>query len=152
MIRFKKGDILQEKAEALVNPVNCLGVMGAGLAHKFRAAFPGNYLAYKKECSLGNLKIGKTYIYDLLEEGDIELPRYIINLPTKRHWKDKSHLADIESGLWALVEEINWHGIASIAIPALGCGLGGLNWMQVRPLIEDIMFDSIADDIIVFEP
>lgn len=125
-------DLLRDDAEALVAPVNSVGVMGAGLALQFRKRFPYNYLAYKAECTKGRFHPGMVFIYH--EDG-----RYIVNFPTKRHWKDKSQLADIESGLVALAVEIDALVISTIAIPMLGCGLGGLRWPDVCPLIERVL-------------
>lgn len=133
MIETTSGDILTADAEALVNTVNCVGIMGRGIALQFRKAFPGNFKAYEAVCKRGELQPGKMFIF---ETGSLTNPRYVVNFPTKRHWKGKSQLADIESGLMALVSDIRRLGIHSIAIPPLGCGQGGLDWAVVRPRIE----------------
>lgn len=133
MISLHRGDILQADAEALVNTVNCVGVMGRGIALQFRKAFPENFKAYKLVCNRGDLRPGKMLVHDLQR---LSNPRFVINFPTKRHWKGKSLMADIEVGLEALVDEIRERGILSVAIPPLGCGLGGLDWREVRPRIE----------------
>jgi O-acetyl-ADP-ribose deacetylase (regulator of RNase III) len=121
MIELTRGDILRADAEALVNTVNCVGVMGRGIALQFRKAFPENFEAYKALCQQGELEPGKVMVHDL---GRLSNPRFVINFPTKRHWKGKSRIGDIESGLAALVREVRARGISSIAIPPLGCGLG----------------------------
>jgi O-acetyl-ADP-ribose deacetylase (regulator of RNase III) len=136
MIETTTGDILTADAEALVNTVNCVGIMGRGIALQFRNAFPANFKAYEAACKRQELHPGKMFAF---ETGSLTNPRYIINFPTKRHWKGKSRLADIESGLQALVAEVRRLGIRSIAIPPLGCGQGGLDWAEVRPRIEQAL-------------
>ena len=133
MIEYKTGDILAADTEALVNTVNCVGVMGRGIALQFKNAFPENFVAYERACRLGEVQPGRMFVFDT---HGLTNPRFIINFPTKRHWRGKSRLEDIDSGLEALVEEIRARGIRSIAIPPLGSGLGGLNWLDVRPRIE----------------
>src|SRR5882724_12954441 len=133
MIEFQQGDILRANAEALVNTVNCVGVMGRGIALQFRKEFPDNFKIYKTACDRKELQPGKMLVFDL---NRLENPRLIINFPTKRHWKGKSLIEDIKIGLKALAEEIRQRNIHSVAIPPLGCGLGGLNWNDVRDLIE----------------
>ena len=124
------GDILKADVEALVNTVNCVGVMGRGVALQFRKAFPDNFKAYSEACAQGEVRPGRMFVYDL---GTLTPSRYIINFPTKEHWKGKSKLAFIDAGLDALVGEIRSRGIRSIALPSLGCGLGGLKWGEVYP-------------------
>lgn len=149
MIEFRKGDILQTDVEALVNTVNCVGVMGRGIAFQFRKEFPENYAAYKKACDRGELRPGRMFVFRL---NQLQNPRYVINFPTKRHWKGKSRIEDIRAGLDALIEEVRARGVKSVAVPPLGCGLGGLNWSQVRPMIEDA-FRALPDvEVLVFEP
>lgn len=144
-----QGDILQSHAEALVNTVNCVGVMGRGIALQFRKEFPENYKAYKAACDQHQLQPGTMFSFDLRS---LENPHFVINFPTKRHWKGKSHLEDIQRGLVSLVEEIRRRGIRSIAIPPLGCGLGGLDWSTVRPLIE-AAFQPLPDvQVLLYEP
>jgi O-acetyl-ADP-ribose deacetylase (regulator of RNase III) len=149
MLERRFGDILMCDAEAVVNPVNCVGVMGRGLALQFRTAFPGNYDEYRKVCSLGQLKPGMMLIHDL---NRLTWPRYVVNFPTKRHWKESSRIEDIESGLRALVTEIRNRGINSIAVPPLGCGLGGLDWRVVRPMIEQAFADMTDVIVYLYEP
>lgn len=103
MIRFTKGDILTCQAEALVNPINCVGVMGRGLALQFKRAFPANFTAYAAECRCGEVQPGRMFVF---ETGALTGPWYIINFPTKRHWRDQSRIEDIRDGLTALVEEL----------------------------------------------
>lgn len=132
MIERMHGDILGANSEALVNAVNCVGVMGRGIALQFKNAFPENYELYRRACERAELRPGAMFSYQTRYFGN---PKYIINFPTKRHWKAKSRTEDIDSGLKALVAEVRKRGIRSIAIPPLGCGLGGLNWDEVRPKI-----------------
>ncbi|MCY7287347.1 MAG: macro domain-containing protein [Cryobacterium sp.] len=149
MIRFTTGDILKAGTEALVNTVNSVGVMGRGIALHFKQAFPANFKLYAAACKRGEVEPGRMLVYDT---GELAPPRYIINFPTKRHWRGKSRIEDIQSGLAALVEEVRRREIRSIAIPPLGSGLGGLDWSEVRPLIE-AAFAALPDvDVVVFEP
>jgi len=149
MIEFKMGDILAEDAEALVNTVNCVGIMGRGVALQFKQAFPENFKAYERACKEGHVEPGRMFVFDT---GQLTQPRYIINFPTKRHWRGRSRIEDIETGLEALVAEIRWHGIRSIAIPPLGAGLGGLEWAEVRPRIERALRALPDVRVVVFEP
>lgn len=132
MIEFKSGDLLKADVEALVNTVNTVGVMGKGIALQFKQAFPANYAAYAKAAKNEEIKPGKVFVF---KTGSFENPRYILNFPTKRHWRGKARLQDIETGLQDLLKVIREHNIRSIAIPPLGCGFGGLDWEDVRPLI-----------------
>ncbi len=149
MFKSKTGNILQEDAEALVNTVNCVGVMGRGIALQFKNAFPENFKAYEKACARQDVKPGKMFVY---ATGYLTNPRFIINFPTKRHWKGKSRMEDIESGLADLVQVIRTHHIRSIAIPPLGSGLGGLDWQDVRPRIENALRGFNDLNVILFEP
>ena len=133
MIEYKKGNLLESEAEALVNTVNCVGVMGKGIALQFKQAYPDNFKEYEKACKNNMVMPGKMFVVDT---GSMFNPRYIINFPTKRHWKGKSKIEDIQSGLIDFIEIIREYGIRSVAIPPLG-GNGGLNWEDVRPLIEE---------------
>ena len=135
-ITFKTGDILTEAAEALVNTVNCVGVMGRGVALQFKRAFPENFKAYAVRCKRDEMRSGHMFVF---ETGAMVPPRYIINFPTKRHWRGKSRLEDIESGLQSLAGEIRSRRIRSIAIPPLGSGLGGLHWPSVRQRMEEAL-------------
>lgn len=149
MIEFKTGNLLVEPVEALVNTVNCVGVMGRGVALQFKTLYPQNYKAYAVACQRKEVQPGKMFVVAL---GQLLLPRYIINFPTKRHWKGKSRMEDIDSGLQALVEEIQTREIQSIALPPLGCGLGGLSWAEVRPRIEAAFALLPQVRVVVFEP
>jgi O-acetyl-ADP-ribose deacetylase (regulator of RNase III) len=134
MIEFSSGNILASEVEALVNTENTVGVMGKGVALQFKQAFPANYKAYRVACKGEKVELGRMFVWD---SGHLGLQRYIINFPTKKHWRTKSRLADIQTGLDDLVRIISELDIQSIALPALGCGNGGLDWDEVRPLIED---------------
>ncbi len=149
MIEFRTGDILQTDAEALVNAVNCVGIMGRGVALQFKNAFPNNFKAYKAACARKEVQPGHMFVF---ETGHLSNPKYIINFPTKRHWRGKSRIEDIDSGLKALRNEIKTRGIRSIALPPLGSGLGGLDWHAVRPRIEAALSDLEQVDAVVFEP
>ncbi|MGQ5524230.1 type II toxin-antitoxin system antitoxin DNA ADP-ribosyl glycohydrolase DarG [Chitinimonas sp. PSY-7] len=149
MIELTRGNLLEASVEALVNTVNCVGYMGKGIALQFKQAFPANFRHYEAACHAGDMVPGKMMIHD---NGGLVNPRYIINFPTKRHWKGKSRIEDIESGLNALVADVQRLGIRSIAVPPLGCGLGGLEWRMVRPMIERA-FASLPDvQVLLYEP
>ncbi len=149
MIDYTTGDILQADTEALVNTVNCVGVMGRGIALQFKNTFPGNFDAYAEACKREEVQPGRMFVY---ETGFVHNPKFIINFPTKRHWRGKSRYEDIEAGLHALVEEIRTRGIRSIAIPPLGSGLGGLDWTQVRARIDSAMGEIGDVRVTVYEP
>lgn len=149
MIKLVQGDILNADVEAQVNTVNCVGVMGRGIALQFRKAYPANFKAYEAACKAGEVEPGRMFVF---ETGELTNPRYIINFPTKRHWRGKSRMEDIEAGLDALVAEIEARGIRSIAIPPLGAGLGGLSWPKVRGLIEGAMAALPDVEVLLFEP
>lgn len=149
MIDYKTGNILTEDAEALVNTVNCVGIMGRGVALQFKQAFPENFKAYARACKLGEVEPGRMFVFDT---GQLTNPRYIINFPTKRHWRGQSRIEDIEKGLDALVAVVRQRGIRSIAIPPLGAGLGGLSWPDVRSRIERAFLALPDVRVVVFEP
>jgi O-acetyl-ADP-ribose deacetylase (regulator of RNase III) len=149
MIEYKVGDILEEDAEALVNTVNCVGFMGRGISLQFKKAWPDNFRAYAAACRRREVQPGRMFVF---ETGRLTNPRYIINFPTKRHWRGKSRLEDIEAGLDALVAVIRELKIRSVALPPLGAGLGGLNWPEVRTRIERVMRDLPGVKVSVFEP
>lgn len=125
-------DILQEQVDALVNPVNCVGVMGKGLALEFKTAFPKNFSEYEKACRLGQVVPGKMFVTST----GLKIPKYIINFPTKQHWKNPSRMEWIKEGLANLVTVVMDKGIESLAMPAIGCGLGGLDWRKIEPEIR----------------
>ena len=149
MISYKTGNILTEDAEALVNSVNCMGVMGRGIALQFKKAFPENYERYVAACKRGEVQPGRMFVF---ETGQLTNPRLIINFPTKRHWRGKSRMLDIEAGLVALAEVVRSRNLQSIAIPPLGSGLGGLKWSEVRPLIDGALREFSDRQVIIFEP
>jgi len=149
MIEEGKGNILDADVEALVNTVNTVGVMGKGVALQFKIAFPQMFKEYQKACKLGQVKIGKMYVY---QNNPNSNPKFIINFPTKIHWKQDSDLEFIREGLKSLLEVIKSNNIKSIALPPLGCGMGGLNWIEVLPLIQQ-SFKELPDlKAIVFPP
>ncbi|MEA2664433.1 MAG: hypothetical protein QOI11_1377 [Candidatus Eremiobacteraeota bacterium] len=149
MITFTTGDIFATDVEALVNTVNCVGIMGRGIALQFKNVFPKNFEAYEAACACQKVNPGQMFVF---ETGTMTNPRYIINFPTKRHWRGKSRMEDIESGLKALAGEIRARRIRSIAIPPLGSGLGGLHWPDVRVRIEEALRDLPDVDVLVYEP
>ncbi len=149
MIEYKTGDILTENAEALVNTVNCVGVMGRGIALQFKKTFPENFKSYAAACKRKEVQPGRMFVF---ETGQMYPPRYIINFPSKRHWRGKSRMEDIEAGLAALAEEIRARNIRSIALPPLGSGLGGLDWACVRPRIEATLREFTNLKAVVFKP
>jgi O-acetyl-ADP-ribose deacetylase (regulator of RNase III) len=149
MIDLTHGDILQADVEALVNTVNCVGIMGRGIALQFRKAFPDNFKVYEAACEREAVRPGQMLVY---ETRRLTGPRYIINFPTKQHWKGKSRMEFIDTGLSALVEEIRKRDIRSVAVPPLGCGLGGLSWNEVRPRIINAM-NALPDvHVLLYEP
>lgn len=129
MINFRQGDILADEAEALVNTVNCVGVMGRGVALQFKNRYPENFKAYAAACAANRVVPGKMFVF---ATGKLVNPRFIINFPTKRHWRGKSHISDIRGGLADLVMAVRENDIHSLAVPPLGCGLGGLEWTTVK--------------------
>jgi len=140
---------LEDSAEALVNTVNCVGVMGKGIALAFRKAFPDNYALYRAACIAGEIQIGKLWVVS-----DFNLiygQKVIINLPSKKHWRDPSQYAYVEAGLSALTAYLKANHLQSIALPAPGCGNGGLDWKNVRPMIEAYL-SELEMDIRVYEP
>lgn len=149
MIERGKNNLLNADAEALVNTVNCVGVMGKGIALQFKQAYPDNYKQYKRKCDAGNMRLGEVLV---VPTGRMDNPAYIINFPTKYHWKEKSRIENIKSGLDALIKEVRQRGIQSIAVPPLGCGNGGLDWAEVKPLIEAAFAELPDVHVLLFEP
>lgn len=133
MIEHTHGNLLEADVDALVNTVNVVGVMGKGIALQFRQAYPANFTAYQAACKRGEVVPGRMFV---VPTDQLTNPRYIINFPTKRHWRGKAQMEDIESGLVDLIATVREHQISSIAVPPLGCGNGGLRWDDVRPKIE----------------
>lgn len=141
---YQKDNIFNYECDAIINPVNTVGVMGKGLALVFKQKYPKNFEFYKQHCLNNQFQIGKILTY---KENDI----FIFNFPTKKHWRDPSQISYIKEGLISLKEEILYNQIRSINIPALGCGLGGLEWSIVKEiLIDELCF--LDCDIRIFEP
>jgi O-acetyl-ADP-ribose deacetylase (regulator of RNase III) len=149
MLTEEHGNLLEAPADALVNTVNTVGIMGKGLALQFKQAYPGNFHAYESACRHGEVRLGRMFTY---ETGQLDKPRFVINFPTKGHWRSRSRLSDIKSGLASLREVIRERHIDSIAIPPLGCGNGGLDWSDVRPLIVEALGDLPGVRVMVYPP
>jgi len=149
MVHNATGNLLEAEAEALVNTVNCVGVMGKGIALQFKQAWPENFEAYAKACKAGEVRPGRMFIW---ETGRMINPKFIINFPTKRNWRGKSRIEDIKSGLRALIADVRRLGIRTIAVPPLGCGNGGLDWQEVRPLIEAAFAEVPSVDVSLYSP
>ncbi len=149
MIEYRTGDLLQAETEALVNTVNCVGIMGRGIALQFKQAYKDNFKAYAAACERGEVQPGRMFVF---ETNKLIGPKYIINFPTKRDWRGNSRLEYIDTGLVALVKEIRQRNIHSIAIPPLGSGLGGLDWHVVRPRIEAALTPLAEVHAIIYEP
>jgi len=145
---IKNGDIFNSDCEALVNPVNCLGVMGAGLALKFKQKFPDMYKEYRYHCKMGYIKIGRIYSLYPSKNGD---PK-ILNFPTKYHWRDSSDILNIALGMRDILDYIELKNIESIAIPALGCGLGGLDWREVKLILKYFFSEKIIRERCLLYP
>lgn len=150
MIESTQGNLLEASVEALVNTVNTEGVMGKGIALQFRQAYPEMYRAYEKACADGEVRLGEMHVFDL--GGLVGGPRWIINFPTKGHWKARSRLTDIENGLADLTVKVRQLGIKSIALPPLGCGNGGLDWSDVQPRIAMAFAQLPEVKTLVFAP
>jgi O-acetyl-ADP-ribose deacetylase (regulator of RNase III) len=152
MIHLSKGSIFDTEAEALVNPVNCVGVMGAGLALEFRRRFPRNYLRYRNACANGILDPGGLLWSSIALEEDLRNVQadWVLNFATKLHWRDSSKLEYIENGLKELAFVLKGLEIGSVAVPALGCGLGGLNWADVKALTYEHL-DKVPETVYLFE-
>jgi len=149
VIENARGNLLLAEAEALVNTVNCVGVMGKGIALQFKQAYPEMAKAYEMACERGEIQPGRVQVW---ETGSLRGARYVINVPTKREWFRKSNYKDVQAGLNALVDAVRSLGIASIAVPPLGCGNGGLSWSKVRPMIESA-FAALPDvRVLLFAP
>lgn len=143
------GNLLAADTQALVCTVNCLGVMGKGLALAFKSRYPENFKAYARACSTRGIVVGRVFVFRTkLLLG----PSHIINFPTKDDWRKSSKLSYIESGLKSLLSEIENEGITSLAIPPLGCGLGGLDWGVVKPMIVDAFSSKPDVKVLLYEP
>jgi O-acetyl-ADP-ribose deacetylase (regulator of RNase III) len=149
MIKYIKGNILESPAQAIVNTVNTVGVMGKGIALQFKKAFPSNYKAYLDACKNDEIRIGKLLV--CTDSNMLYGEKIIINFPTKTDWRKPSEYEYIEKGLDDLLEIIDKYNIKSIAIPPLGSGNGGLQWEKVKKIIIDKL-QNIDIDIYIFEP
>lgn len=149
MIEEATGNLLEADAEALVNTVNTVGHMGKGIALQFKQAYPDNFLAYARAVKRGEVQPGRMLV---VPTGFLTNPRYIINFPTKRHWRGRSRIEDVEAGLEALVREVKRLGIRSIAVPPLGCGNGGLDWRHVEPRIRHALASLPDVRVLLFAP
>jgi O-acetyl-ADP-ribose deacetylase (regulator of RNase III) len=146
--RFVAGDLLASDADAVVNPINCVGVMGAGLARQFAAAYPAMAAAYRRACTDGQVRPGRMWLWPT----GGHVPRFVIGFPTKRHWRDSSRLDDIDAGLTDLRAVITRHRILSVAVPPLGCGLGALDWHDVAPPITHALHALDGVDVRIHAP
>ena len=149
MVTYTQGNLLEADVDAVVNTVNTVGIMGKGIALMFKEQFPRNFEAYARACDEGEVRTGKMFV---TENKELFGPRWIINFPTKTHWRVKTKIEWVEDGLKDLVRVIREKGINSIAIPPLGCGNGGLDWRDVRPLIESALAELEGVNAIVYEP
>ncbi|MFI6825202.1 hypothetical protein CA850_05655 [Micromonospora echinospora] len=149
MIVISHGNLLTAEAEALVNTVNTVGVMGKGIALQFKRAHPANYRAYRTACAAKDVTLGRMFVFD---SGLVGCRRYVINFPTKGHWRASSKLSDIRAGLVDLIRVVRERQISSVAVPALGCGNGGLEWDEVRPLIEQAFAELPEVRVLLFPP
>jgi O-acetyl-ADP-ribose deacetylase (regulator of RNase III) len=148
-VMLTSGDLLEQKVDAIINTVNTVGVMGKGVALQFKRRWPENFRAYESACKSNSVKVGEMFIFD---NGALLLPKYIVNFPTKQHWRSDSRLEFIEAGLKDLVQQIRRLNIRSIAMPPLGCGNGGLAWEDVEPRIRNA-FAELADvEVRLFAP
>jgi len=149
MLAEARGNLLDAPADALVNAVNTVGVMGRGIALQFKQTYPANFHAYARACRRGEVRLGRMFVTETGRPGQ---PRLIVNFPTKSHWRGRSHLASIESGLADLRRIISDYTITSIAVPALGCGNGGLDWPDLRSLITCALGDLADVQVLVYPP
>ena len=149
MITYRQGNLLDAEVEAVVNTVNTIGVMGKGIALMFKERYPENYRAYAAACKAGEVHIGRMFV---TAASELSGPRWVVNFPTKKHWRNPSRQEWIDEGLADLVRVIREKGIRSVALPPLGCGNGGLEWTDVRASIEDALAVLPDVDVVAFEP
>lgn len=147
-IKYTQGNLLEARAQALVNTVNTVGVMGKGIALMFKDRFATNYRAYSAACKAKQVHTGKMFV---TEVNELDGPRWIINFPTKQHWKSPSKLEWIIEGLQDLRRFLVEHQVQSVAIPPLGSGNGGLNWAEVKPHIEAALH-GLGTEVVIYEP
>ena len=136
MISIVKTDIFSSFCDSIVNPINCVGIMGAGLAFEFKKRFPSMYINYARACRNKEIEVGKIWVYSLPDN------RHIFNFPTKNSWKESSRLEYITKGLYDLKEKYFQYELNSISLPALGCGLGGLDFSLVYNEIVKVLDDE----------
>jgi len=149
MITNTSGNLLTADVDALVNTVNTVGVMGKGIALQFRRAYPEMFADYTRAAKAGEVTLGRMHVWPTQA---LDGPRFVINFPTKRHWRSPSRMPDIEEGLDDLVRVVAELKIRSVAVPPLGCGNGGLDWGEVEPRIR-AAFDALPDvDVRLFAP
>jgi O-acetyl-ADP-ribose deacetylase (regulator of RNase III) len=148
-MRYKRGNLLEAQTEAVVNTVNEVGVMGKGIALMFEEAFPENFDVYEAACKRGEVRLGRMFV---TENHALTGPKWIINFPTKKHWRHPTKLAWVRDGLEDLRRVIQEKAIHSIAVPPLGCGNGGLAWNDVRPEIESALGGLAGVEIVVYQP
>jgi len=148
-IKHTVGDLLEQRVDAIVNTVNTVGIMGKGIALQFKRKWPANAKAYEAACKREEVVPGKMFVFD---NGGLIEPKFIINFPTKRHWRHPSRMSDIDAGLVDLIAQVKRLGIRSIAIPPLGCGNGGLDWNEVRHRIEAAFTRLPEVDVRLFAP
>src|SRR5213594_803260 len=149
MLTYRQGNLLEADVDAVVNTVNTVGVMGKGIALMFKERYPENYRAYEAACKAGQVQTGRMFV---TATGELSGPRWVINFPTKKHWRHPSRFEWIEEGLEDLRRVVREKGIRSLALPPLGCGNGGLEWSDVRRLIENAVAAMPDVDVIAFEP
>jgi O-acetyl-ADP-ribose deacetylase (regulator of RNase III) len=149
MIRYTQGNLLEADVEALVNTVNTVGVMGKGIALMFKDAFPENFKRYAEACKAKQVAVGHMFV---TERNELMGPKWIVNFPTKKHWRHPTKMEWVTEGLHDLVRLVVEHQVKSIAIPPLGSGNGGLDWQDVRPHIEAALADLKDVDVVVYEP
>ncbi len=145
MVTYTEGNIFESSAQVITNPINCVGVMGKGLALQFKQKYPQMFADYKARCAKREVKLGEPYLWD-------DEYVQILNFPTKDQWQQKSKLSYIEDGLKFIAENYTLLGIHSLALPPLGCGLGGLSWDEVQPLIEKYLGPLADLEVYVYVP
>lgn len=149
MITFTDGNLLEADVEAVVNTVNEVGVMGKGIALMFKEAYPVNFKKYAIACKAGEVRVGHMFV---TQQAELLGPKWIVNFPTKKRWRNKSKIEWIIEGLQDLRKFVLEKNVRSIAIPPLGSGNGGLDWQAVRPQVERYMGDLDDVEVLVFEP
>ena len=149
MISFTKGNLLDADVEVLINTVNEVGVMGKGIALMFKEAYPDNFKEYAKACKKGEVEVGRMFV---TRPDQLIGPKWIVNFPTKKHWRAKTKIEWITDGLVDLRKFIEDNGVKSIAIPPLGSGNGGLEWSNVRPRIVEALEGLDNVEVVIYEP